>query len=646
MRRYSDTGQSELRSFNRPGAPSRSHSSTKTGAAIIACATCRTKKIKCDSGRPICGQCKTDGAACKYVEWKKTGLPRGYVRSLEAQVKALKVELEELRTHQSLHNDGADPDNNTQLPVDMQLELPSDKIESALLLEKYSPSSLSDYDILIHDPFEIARLAISDLLTIAEQEFLVSLYFSNCHPFIPIIHKPTFDTKRDTQGTHVLLSVFALACRHNTDFSRKAEIFYGLAKQATQATYMNPDISTLVALLLQAVYEIGHPNTSVHCVTTIGAALALASSFRLLRMDEEHADKRNQWIERPKNWIEEEGRRRAFLMVLSISRWGSTVQQRELGFPVKKEISVYLPISDQVWFAGGHQRPRTEPITSLSTCSDLGPFARFVQAQGLYSKVNDFNQSYPLREASENERELSRIDSLIQNFIITFAPKWQDPLLDGEHLLDPTTLAMVHCASLLLHHPIVHKYKKDRNGASRKRCSAGAENILDIIHLIHKNPKVGNYMLPHPLVIAARVRLLELLEQRGHYRGRDTDLIVSALHSLGKNWGMQEKLVDHATRLEANKMPFSEPLTAFEPKNEGPVPRQRAISLVQQRSLYSRASMNLSIPGMGESSINMDEIGLQDPVLDSGSFSVDNDIFSWPAEVFSHNWQIGEGPLW
>ncbi len=172
-------------------------------------------------------------------------------------------------------------------------------------------------------------------------------------------------------------------------------------------------------------------------------------------------------------------------------------------------------------------------------CSDLGPFARFVQTLGLYSKVNDFNQSYPLRETSENEKELFRIDSLIQNFVLTFPPMWQDPLLDGEQLLDPTTLAMAHCASLLLHHPIVHKYKRDRNGSSSKRCSAGAETILDIIHLVHKNPKVGNYVLPHPLFTAARVRLLELLEQRGHYRGRDTDLVVSALHSLGKNWGMQ-----------------------------------------------------------------------------------------------------------
>lgn len=114
---------------------------------------------------------------------------------------------------------------------------------------------------------------------------------------------------------------------------------------------MNPDMSTLVALLLQAVYEIGHPNSSVHALTTVGAALSLASAFRLLHMDEEHAEKPNRWMEKPKDWIEEEGRRRVFLMVLSLSRWMATIQQRELGFPVKKEIMAMLPVSDEEWFA-------------------------------------------------------------------------------------------------------------------------------------------------------------------------------------------------------------------------------------------------------------------------------------------------------
>ena len=74
----------------------------------------------------------------------------------------------------------------------------------------------------------------------------------------------------------------------------------------------------------------------------------------------------------------------------------------------------------------------------------MGPFARFVQALGLYAKVNSFNQSYRLRDPADNERELVSIDALIQTFVSSFPNTWSNPLLDGEDLLDPTTLSLAH----------------------------------------------------------------------------------------------------------------------------------------------------------------------------------------------------------
>ena len=67
--------------------------------------------------------------------------------------------------------------------------------------------------------------------------------------------------------------------------------------------------------------------------------------------EQEDESKPNQWMDRPVDWVDEEGRRRAFLMVLSLSRWMSAIQEREMGFPVKREITVMLPISDEAWFA-------------------------------------------------------------------------------------------------------------------------------------------------------------------------------------------------------------------------------------------------------------------------------------------------------
>ncbi|KIX95169.1 uncharacterized protein Z520_09085 [Fonsecaea multimorphosa CBS 102226] len=481
--------------------------------------------------------------------------------ALTGVAEALKAENDELRNLQGKPQSDSQTISHPQTTA--QYEFPSDDILPSGFLGQTSPYAPSDHDILMQDPFDVARLAISELLTAEDRNNL-----------------PSFSVDKDA---HVSLSVFALASRHESSLASKSEIFYSLAKQSTQATFINPDMSTLTALILQAIYEIGMPNSSVHALTTVGSALSLASAFRLLRMEEqdEGESKPNPWMVRPVDWVEEEGRRRAFLMVLSLSRWMATIQDREMGFPVKREINVMLPISDEIWFADPASQPTTRPvtasITSLHNASDAGPFARFVQALGLFAKVNDFNQAYRLRSSGQNGEELSRIDNIIQAYIGSFPLSWRSSQLEGEHLLDPTTLALAHSALLLLHHPVA---RRESHGYSKSQCLASAEEILDVVYVIQDVPNAGNYLLPHPLVLAARVRLLELSQRKGHYRGRDMDLIVKALLTFGKYWGMQEKLSEHAGKIEANTVPFSEPLTHVIPATKHPVSRQKTAQFV------------------------------------------------------------------
>ncbi|KAJ9606688.1 hypothetical protein H2200_008696 [Cladophialophora chaetospira] len=581
-----------------------------------------------------------------YVEWKKTGLPRGYVRNLEAQIQALKAENDELRNLQG-RAQGAGHISHAQAQA--HSEFPSDDILPSGFLDRTSPYAPSDHDILMQDPFDIARLAISELLTVEDQNNLCNLYFTRCHPFVPILHKPSFSIDKDA---HVSLSVFALASRHNPALATKSDIFYSLAKQTVQATFINPDMSTLTALILQAIYEIGMPNSSVHALTTVGSALSLASAFKLLRMEEQEANdgKPNRWMDRPVDWVDEEGRRRAFLMVLSLSRWMATIQEREMGFPVKREITVMLPISDELWFADPPSRPATrpvtEPITSLHKASDAGPFARFVQALGLFAKVSDFNQAYRVRSSSQNDEELSKIDSIVQAYLGSFPNTWRMSKLEGEYLLDPTTLALAHSALLLLHHPLA--LIESRAGPSKTRCSASAEEILDVTHVLQDVPNAGNYLLPHPLVLAARVRLLELVQRKGHYRGRDMDLIVKALLTFGKDWGMQEKLAEHAAKIEANTVPFGEPLTHIIPVTEQPVSRQKTAQFVPSMPRRSTGSIGRATFGTFASVSDQQLLGeVQSPPNANASLSnagpslntMDASIFS--SDIF--DWAMGLG---
>lgn len=145
--------------------------------------------------------------------------------------------------------------------------------------------------------------------------------------------------------------MYALACRHDDVMASKTEIMYSLAKQATQATLLSPNIETLNALLLQAVYEIGGPNTSLCAVSTLGSALALTAAFRLMRIDEEPFQPSVRWLQETTDWVVQEGRRRTALMALSLSQWLATITEREFGIAAASEVKLALPVSDEVWFA-------------------------------------------------------------------------------------------------------------------------------------------------------------------------------------------------------------------------------------------------------------------------------------------------------
>ena len=188
------------------------------------------------------------------------------------------------------------------------------------------------------------------------------MYFSNVHPFLPIIHKPRLMVSMSSQAhpvsQAVLFSIYALASRHMEHTRPKAHGCYQRAKQLTQQNLSSPNMDTLVSLLLQFVYEIGFSNQSATAMTTAGSALFLSVSFRLAQMDAVgvHSEnmrtlkRQNRWIDAPADWVESEGRRRVFLMAFSAAKWLATIRSVEFGIPLKN-VRVRLPVSDEVWFA-------------------------------------------------------------------------------------------------------------------------------------------------------------------------------------------------------------------------------------------------------------------------------------------------------
>ncbi|KAF2015057.1 transcriptional activator protein-like protein acu-15 [Aaosphaeria arxii CBS 175.79] len=72
--------------------------SNATARIAQACDRCRSKKIRCDGIRPSCTQCTNVGFECKTSDkLSRRAFPRGYTESLEERVRALELEVRELK---------------------------------------------------------------------------------------------------------------------------------------------------------------------------------------------------------------------------------------------------------------------------------------------------------------------------------------------------------------------------------------------------------------------------------------------------------------------------------------------------------------------------------------------------------------------
>ncbi|CDS06862.1 hypothetical protein LRAMOSA09387 [Lichtheimia ramosa] len=62
-----------------------------------ACDLCRRKKIKCDGGTPICGNCQAFNLECSYKDMtKKRGPPKGYIEAVESRLHKLEAFLRDM----------------------------------------------------------------------------------------------------------------------------------------------------------------------------------------------------------------------------------------------------------------------------------------------------------------------------------------------------------------------------------------------------------------------------------------------------------------------------------------------------------------------------------------------------------------------
>ncbi|KAH8807757.1 fungal-specific transcription factor domain-containing protein [Xylogone sp. PMI_703] len=410
-----------------------------------ACNECNRKKTKCDRRRPICGLCHRTGISCTYPLRRK----QPTISQVRVGSKAQKLRSNIDRLLQLLEsNPGAltRPHNSTSgVPADtITVEAPQTHREDYDIPES-SPNESND--LILEDEIHSLRQLNSTMANIDWDEVstvpvqvgngdtpniegqhhssdyntfeltyslvchLVELYFDKVQPWLPLLHKPSFQNFLAERLDHsssplrnlrddemiVMYGLFSLSARFSSSpefadvdplergarFFIKAQHHYNRARELTDA-----NMTYLQGCILMSCYMY----TSAPCSQgwiLIGVCVRLAYELGLSDMDDENSEQ-----QQPSDWIRQEEMRRAWWLVWELDTFCSAIRKQPFSID-RRRMAVKLPVSDDAWFAGEEKssgkllaRPG-QCWASLQGCENQCERAWFLITNHMMSAIQD-----------------------------------------------------------------------------------------------------------------------------------------------------------------------------------------------------------------------------------------------------------------
>jgi Fungal specific transcription factor domain len=193
--------------------------------------------------------------------------------------------------------------------------------------------------------------------------FRTDIYFEKAHKMLPFIHRARFKAGLHLPpnlGVPVPLryAVWTLGAASSNDMDIRSykDVMYSRARRTLNdhldvaLDAMRPhNISTLQALILLTTYEFLHANFG-HAWMNCGRAARMSVYFNLMRLDEPHLFCK-QTLNDPKDWIEQEERRRTLWAAFMLDRFASLGTGWAPSFN-EADITTFLPGPDDEYQAG------------------------------------------------------------------------------------------------------------------------------------------------------------------------------------------------------------------------------------------------------------------------------------------------------
>ena len=241
---------------------------------------------------------------------------------------------------------------------------------------------------------------------------LVDLFFKHVYPWCPILHRQTTlnslfgDTILDEADRIILHAVVATTVKFSTDqrltvekreryhkFSKEKVLLYGIE---------NSSVKSLQALVILALDVVGCSNgppgwNLLALITRSVVQLGLAVESYSPAVAPQYASiytLRAIVLSEPKDWIEEESRRRLFWMIYVLDRYATVATAFEFALD-ENEIDRRLPCRDDMYVRNVPVETRWFRTSGRSEYSmdrpeNMGSFSYFVEVLGILTRVHKF----------------------------------------------------------------------------------------------------------------------------------------------------------------------------------------------------------------------------------------------------------------
>jgi hypothetical protein len=241
---------------------------------------------------------------------------------------------------------------------------------------------------------------------------LVDLFFKHIYPWCPILHRQSTlnslfgDSSLEEADRIILHAVVATTVKFSTDQrltpDKRARYHKNSKEKVLLYGIENSSVKSLQALVILALDVVGCSNgppgwNLLALITRSVVQLGLSMETYSPMVAPQYASiytLRANVLPVPKDWIEEESRRRLFWMIYVLDRYATVATAFEFALD-ENEIDRRLPCRDDLyarnvpietrWF---HTKTRTD--YSMNRPENLGSFSYYVEILGILTRIHKF----------------------------------------------------------------------------------------------------------------------------------------------------------------------------------------------------------------------------------------------------------------